>query len=95
MCDLKPFYGLIFEDYFQDYEYWGFGDCDLVYGQKMNAVLQEIADGCYDIASLKRGRISGGLTFVRNTPELRRLAFGIDDWQVVLADERNFLLDEI
>ena len=95
LCDLKPFYGLIFEDYLLDYEYWGFGDCDLVYGRKMNEVLHEITDGCFDVASLKPGRISGGLTFVRNTPELRCLALRIDDWQVALADERYFLLDEI
>ena len=32
LCDFKPAYGLIFEDYLQTYDFWGFGDIDLIYG---------------------------------------------------------------
>jgi hypothetical protein len=32
LCDLKPFYGLLFEEYLTGYEYWGFGDTDVIYG---------------------------------------------------------------
>ena len=32
LCDLKPFYGLIHEDDLQYYDWWGFGDLDLIYG---------------------------------------------------------------
>jgi len=33
LCDLKSFYGKIFEDELKDYEYWGYGDSDVVYGK--------------------------------------------------------------
>lgn len=32
LCDYKVAYGLIFEDYLKEYEWWGYGDCDVVYG---------------------------------------------------------------
>ena len=33
LCDLKSFYGKIFEDELKPYEYWGYGDSDVVYGR--------------------------------------------------------------
>ena len=33
LCDYKPAYGLIFEDYINDYEFWGQSDIDIIYGQ--------------------------------------------------------------
>ena len=32
LCDLKPLYGKIFEDYISNFAYWGYGDIDLIYG---------------------------------------------------------------
>lgn len=31
-CDYRPAYGYIFEDYIKDYEYWGYCDIDLIFG---------------------------------------------------------------
>lgn len=31
-CDLKPAYGVIFEDYLHEYDFWGHCDCDLIFG---------------------------------------------------------------
>ncbi|WP_342042984.1 DUF6625 family protein [Bacillus sp. OTU2372] len=32
LCDFKPAYGYIFENFIQDYQYWGHCDCDLIFG---------------------------------------------------------------
>jgi hypothetical protein len=32
LCDYRGAYGYIFEDYIKAYDFWGFGDIDLVYG---------------------------------------------------------------
>lgn len=32
LCEYKQAYGFILKDYIQDYDFWGFGDLDLVYG---------------------------------------------------------------
>ena len=32
LCEYKQSYGYILQDYIKDYDFWGFGDLDLVYG---------------------------------------------------------------
>lgn len=32
ICDYKPLYGLIFEDYIKEYDYWGECDFDVIFG---------------------------------------------------------------
>ena len=32
LCEYKPAYGYILKDYIKQYDFWGFGDLDLVYG---------------------------------------------------------------
>ena len=32
LCEFKQAYGYILQDYIKDYDFWGFGDLDLVYG---------------------------------------------------------------
>ena len=32
LCDYKQFYGYLFSEYLVGYDYWGYCDCDLVFG---------------------------------------------------------------
>jgi hypothetical protein len=32
LCDYRPAYGYIFDEFIKDYDFWGFGDLDLIYG---------------------------------------------------------------
>ena len=32
LCDLRPAYGVVFADYIKGYDYWGYGDIDVIYG---------------------------------------------------------------
>ena len=32
LCDLKPMYGKIFSEWIKKYDFWAFGDCDLIFG---------------------------------------------------------------
>lgn len=66
LCDYKPMYGKIFEDYIKDYHYWAFGDCDLIYGNSLNGFLEEVVPK-YDVVSLRRHWLSGPFTILRNT----------------------------
>ena len=36
LCDYKPAYGLIFEDYTRGYNFWGQSDIDVIYGNIRN-----------------------------------------------------------
>lgn len=60
LCDIKPFYGLIFADYLNNYEYWGFGDTDVIYGN-LTSFLYRINYNAWDKINWM-----GHLCFVRN-----------------------------
>lgn len=47
LCDLKPMYGYIFEEYIKEYKYWGHCDTDTLMGD-LDGVLTEDLLNRYD-----------------------------------------------
>ena len=97
LSDFKPMYGKIFEDYISQYEYWGWGDCDLVYGRKFNDFLDRVlCRSEYDIISMHKAYLSGPFCLCRNTSRLRELFLDVGNWKEMCAHEgvRRFLFDE-
>ena len=64
LCDLKPAYGLIFQDYISDYDFWGHGDIDLIYGRISSFYTRKLKR--FDVLTCRRGIVSGQLTLYRN-----------------------------
>ena len=60
LCDYKPYYGYIFEEYIKGYDFWGYCDCDLIFGDINKFIIQDIFDK-YD-KIFRRGHLS----FIRN-----------------------------
>src|ERR671915_135064 len=48
ICDLKPAYGIVFEDFTRGYDYWAFGDEDVLYGD-VDRMLGPHLDGTVDL----------------------------------------------
>lgn len=71
LCDLKPMYGLIFSDLIKGYDFWGFGDIDLVYGNLSHFIDPQASKA--DILSFRSLWLSGSLAFFRNTPVINSL----------------------
>ena len=70
LCDFKPAYGLIFEDLICDYGYWGYCDCDLVFGN-LDVFLKPFTKSGYD-----KIFAAGHLTLYKNTTENNRRFLG-------------------
>lgn len=62
LCDYKPAYGFLFEDYIQNYDYWGHCDCDLIFGN-LEKFLSPLFEKDYD-----KLFAAGHLTIYKNTP---------------------------
>ena len=73
LCDFRPCYGLIFEDYLKGYDYWGYGDIDLIYGDLKPHIANRINAG-FDVLSNRSEILSGSLSFFRNNNLLKNLA---------------------
>jgi hypothetical protein len=50
LCTYRPAYGYLFEEYLSGYDFWGFGDLDLVYGD-LRLFFQESVLNSFDILS--------------------------------------------
>lgn len=60
LCDYKPVYGEIFDDYVKNYQYWGFCDIDCIYGD-LDKLVAPLMEEHYDkIFNL------GHLTLIKN-----------------------------
>lgn len=63
LCDYKPIWGLAFPEYIQDYDFWGYCDIDLFFGDIRKFLADEILNQHDKIYKL------GHLTYYRNTAE--------------------------
>lgn len=44
LCEYKQAYGYILQDYIKNYDFWGFGDLDLIYGDIRKFVTEDILE---------------------------------------------------
>ncbi len=92
LCDLKPFYGMIFADWLEGYEYWGFGDTDVIYG-RLFEYLQTINYAAYDKINWM-----GHLCFIRNQRKYNEAALisvpGTIEAEDVFRNPNNLGFDE-
>ena len=86
LCDFKPMYGHVFEGLLSGYDYWGFGDVDLVYGEAFNDFLDKaVLPGGYDLVNLQREYISGPTCLIRNDARMRTLFRKARNWKEICA----------
>ena len=62
-CDFKAVYGIIFEDYLSGYDYWGYCDMDMVFGDLYHFFEK------YELTKYDRFHHLGHLSLMRNTEE--------------------------
>lgn len=94
LCDLKPFLGFLHKDIIEDYEFWGFGDVDIVFGDLVKYYPKKVLEG-YNVLSNHADRISGHLSLFRNIDKYRSLSFRIKNWKSKLLLNEYTSLDEL
>lgn len=72
LCDFKPTYGKIFEDYIKDYSFWGYCDIDVIFG-KISGFFSHKLFERFDIISTYQGFLSGPFCLFRNKKEINNL----------------------
>lgn len=94
LCDLKPFYGFIHEDLLTGYEFWGFADVDVVWGN-IRSFYSDTLLAKYNVFSTGCDRISGHFCLIKNTVRYTTLCFKINHWKSKLLASQNYALDEV
>ena len=92
LCDFKVAYGYIFEEEIKEFEYWGHGDLDLIYGNLDNFLSPLINEGYDKIYSL------GHLSLYKNTHDINRVFMGKHNgnfpYQIIFSTDKAFAFDE-
>ena len=67
LCDLKPTYGFLFEEYLTEFSFWGHCDLDVIMGKLGDFLTDELLEQYDKLFCM------GHMTLYRNTPENNRL----------------------
>jgi hypothetical protein len=94
VCDLRPAYGLMFDDILAGFDFWGHCDIDLIWGNiekflATSALLQN-----YDILSPRKGKITGWFTLYRNSPKINHLFREDEKFALAVKKPRTIRYEE-
>jgi hypothetical protein len=81
LCDIKPALGYLHVDQLDGFDFWGFSDIDLIYGNLRRYFSEERLAG-YDLLSTHARRVSGHLCLLRNNERMRGAFMRIPEWRV-------------
>ena len=93
ICDIRPAFGVVHYDLIKDYDFFGFGDLDVIYGRIRdfydNQTLHE-----FSVLSTHPERVSGHFFLMRNTPHLIRAFERIPSWKDHMSCSEHVRLDQ-
>lgn len=93
LCDLRPAYGYIHHELIKGYDFWGYGDIDVIYGDIRHFYTDTILSKSNTL-STHWDRASGHLFLLKNTPLFIEAFKKIPDWQTLLEDPNHHGIDE-
>lgn len=93
LCDYKPMYGYIFEEYISEFKCWGYCDVDTIMGNLSKFLTEYLLDNYDKLFQL------GHMTIFKNSIENNRLFMSELDgqpyYEEVLISDRILVFDEI
>lgn len=88
LCDFRPLYGYVFQDFIAEYDFWGYCDCDTIWGNIEKFLSDEIFEKNDKILRL------GHLSFVRNQEEINTLPLMQSSLKTILGNDIPYAYDE-
>lgn len=93
LCDLRPLFGYIHQDVFEGYDFYGWTDMDLLFGDIRSFYTERILNN-FDVLSTHNHRISGHLALFRNNEKNRMMFRKIYEWKAALDEPEYVGIDE-
>ena len=100
ICDVRPFWGHAFAEKYEGYDFWGWCDMDMRFGD-LDKFLPVLLDGNTEVLSFKDRYLSGCFAVFKNTKHTTQLYRLDPTWRDVLAtpnyrcwDESGYRSDE-
>ncbi|MEG0408976.1 MAG: hypothetical protein RR623_08895 [Bacilli bacterium] len=94
LCDFRPTYGLSFKDYLEGYDFWGYCDIDLLFGNIRKFITNDVLNYC------DRYLLNGHLSLYKNCEKMNNLfkfqesGYPALNWQDVFFTADSMYFDE-
>ena len=72
LCDFKPALGYIFSDYIKKYDFWGYCDIDIIFGN-IRAFMTDDLLNEYDVISARHDYLTGCFALYKNNQDMCEL----------------------
>jgi len=93
LCDLRPAYGLVFSDLIEGYDFWGYCDIDLVFGNIRAFITSDILNR-HEVVTIKKEYISGPFSLFKNNEKINNIFKKSKDYQRVFQEPLHYDFDE-
>lgn len=93
MCDFRPAYAVIFNDLIKDYDFWGYGDIDLIYGNLSKFLTKEVLQN-NDIIAFRPDHLHGPFTLYKNSEFINNLFKKSENYIEIFKDNKYRSFDE-
>ncbi|WP_417370991.1 DUF6625 family protein [Gelidibacter japonicus] len=93
-CDLKPAYGAIFKEHIKGYDFWGFCDMDIVWGDIRKFMTPEFLN-TFDIICTRPEAISGHFNLFKNMQNLNDFYKTIPNYKELFEVHKFMWFDEV
>lgn len=93
LCDFKPTYGVLFSELLENYDFWGHGDLDIIFGDIRKFMTEEVLE-VHDLIAVRDDYLTGYFLLFRNNSKMNFLFTESSDYQKVLSDEKHYCFDE-
>lgn len=91
--DYKPAFGLLFSDILNQYDFWGFSDIDVIYGNIRlffeNSLLKK-----YDFMTVRHDYTAGCFSLFKNNETMNNIFKKSRDYKKIFLSNRHFCFDE-
>ena len=89
LCDFKPTYGYVLENELKGYDFWGYCDIDMIFGDLSKFITNDVLNNSDKIFSF------GHLTLYKNEKEQNMMFTKSKGYKTVLSSNNLFGFDEI
>jgi hypothetical protein len=93
LCDFKPAYGFIFPELIEGYDFWGYCDIDIIFGNIRDFMTDDLLES-YDLISTRPDWIPGCFLLFKNCLKMNTLFQQSKDYKKVFTGQKHYCFDE-
>ncbi|MBP3517922.1 MAG: hypothetical protein J6K31_05890 [Parabacteroides sp.] len=93
ICDFRPAIGYIFPDLIKGYDFWGYCDLDVIFGNIRSFITEDLLSK-YDVISARHDYLTGCFSLFRNNSTINNLFKYSKDYKKVFTNKYNYCFDE-